>query len=145
MYNFRKIFSSKFNKAYFDAHYAILKVVAQPETATLDDCTYREDHINIVKTVEKLTPAFFLLNNAQNKFQASLDSQKWLQQQIKTIGISKNAIVIGADFILQSMQSPHTVNNHSPAIPSQYFTNEEDALLWLVGSIKTPSRQKIVT
>ena len=145
MYNFRKIFSSSFYKAYFDAHYAILRVVALPETASLDDYTYLENHTGIVKTVDKLAPAFFLLNNSQNKFQASPDSQNWLQQQIKTMGICKNAIVIGADFILQSIHTPHTVNTSSPSIPSQYFTNEEDALLWLVGSIKTPSRKKIAT
>ena len=145
MYNFRKVFSSSFYKAYFDAHYAILKVVAHPETASLDDENYRKNHIDIVKSVEKLIPAFFLLDNSQNKFQASLESQKWLQQQINVIGVRKNAIVIGADFILQSMHSPHTINNSSPSIPSQYFTNEEDALLWLVGSIKASSRKKIVT
>lgn len=145
MYSFRKIFSSNFYQAHFDAHYAILKVAALPATASLDDVIYRKEYTQIITTAQKLKPAFFLLNNAQNKFQNSADSQQWHQQQIKAVGVCKNAIVIGADFILQSIQSAHIINPQVPAIPSQYFTNEEDALLWLVGSIKTPSRKKIVT
>ena len=142
MYNFQKVYSSPFSKVYFDARLSILKVIALPETATMDDHSYREDHTSILKSIEKLTPSFYLLNNSQNKFQASSESQSWLQQKIKALGVCKNAIVISADFILHFMQ--HT-NNQVPPIPSQYFTNEEDALLWLVGSIKTSSRKRIVT
>lgn len=145
MYNFQKVYSSPFSKAYFDTRLSILKVIALPETATMDDSAYREDHINILKSAEKLTPSFYLLNNSQNKFQVSSESQNWLQQKIKTLGISKNAIVIGADFILNFMQQANTAHNEVPSIPSQYFTNEEDALLWLVGSIKTSNRKRIVT
>lgn len=149
MYNFRKIYSSNFHKVYFDTSFALLKIVALPETATFNDCTYKEEFDHILTATSQFTPRFCLINNAQDKFNLSAELQLWQQEkfffQLKELGISKSATVISAEFILQSIQKTAHPDTQEALIPSQYFTNEEDALLWLVGSIKVKSRKKIIS
>ncbi|WP_299457715.1 hypothetical protein [uncultured Microscilla sp.] len=133
MYNFQKIYSSSFNTVYFDAKHSLLKMVALPETTLQQEAVYKKELTHVIKTVEKYSPDYWLFNNAQNKFKISSDLQTWQQEQLlklfKKINVSKSATVISAELIFQSAQQ-------TPLIPSQYFTNEEDALQWLVGSVK---------
>lgn len=133
MYNFKKIYSSSLNNVYFDAQYSLLKMVALPDANLQEDVVYKKELNHIIKVVEKYSPNYWLFNNAQNKFKISSDLQTWQQEQLlsffKKIDVSKSATVISAELILQSVQQ-------TPLVPSQYFTNEEDALQWLVGSVK---------
>lgn len=149
MYNFRKIYSSNFHKVYFDTSFTLLKVVALPETATFNDYTYKEEFGHILTAASQFAPRFCLINNAQDKFNLSAELQLWQHDKffsrLKELGISKSAMVISAEFILQSIQKTAHPDAQDALIPSQYFTNEEDALLWLIGSIKIRSRKKIIS
>ncbi|EAY25166.1 hypothetical protein M23134_06762 [Microscilla marina ATCC 23134] len=108
-------------------------MVALPETTLQQEAVYKKELTHVIKTVEKYSPDYWLFNNAQNKFKISSDLQTWQQEQLlnlfKKINVNKSATVISAELIFQSAQQ-------TPLIPSQYFTNEEDALQWLVGSVK---------
>lgn len=149
MYNFQKIYSSKFNNVYFEAKYSLLKMVALPETTLMEDAVYKKELTRIIEIVEAYTPTYWLFNNAQNKLRISLELQNWQHEQMlsffKKTSISKSATVIGTEFILQSIRQHPQTHPRTALVPSQYFTNEEDALLWLVGSIKTSLPKKVVS
>ncbi|WP_027001750.1 STAS/SEC14 domain-containing protein [Hugenholtzia roseola] len=131
------VYRSHFKDINFDPETKLIEVIWSPESADLDEESYKNDLLAYRKAALENRPTYVLGDMREMRYVVSPELQDWVNEEIlpAVFGmgtIERVAFVVSADLIAQLATEQIMEESTGANFNSRYFETREEAIAWLL-------------
>lgn len=119
----------------YDPNTGVFTSHVKPESANMDDATYRQEIETLVARLKEVSPKLVRGNMREMLFTIEPRTQAWVNKVLlgcyEELGIKKLALVLSEDFF-SSVSIEQTMEERENRLyETRFFTDPEEAMVWL--------------